>query len=47
LRSGIVQWKVVAVAAFGLTGAFAASGVVEAAGLLCLFAPGFRGSRTP
>jgi hypothetical protein len=37
----------VAVAALGLTGAFALSGAVEAAGLLCLLAPGFRAARTP
>jgi MFS family permease len=37
----------VLVAVFGLTGAFAASGAVEAAGLLCLLAPGFRRARTP
>lgn len=37
----------VAVAVFGLTGAFALSGAVEAAGLLCLLAPAFRAARTP
>lgn len=36
-----------AVAALGVTGAFAASGAIEAAGLLCLLAPGFRRAAAP